>query len=160
MRGSFTDGISDLMWDFAADQYMDPAGVLEKFGVNCEQIADFLALAGDAVDNIPGAPGIGAKTAARLLAYFGSLEQLLAGIEQVPASRVRGAARIQATLTEHASQVRLYRKITGIKCDVPLDVTIDDVKVRKPDDQAIMEFCEAMGFEGHLQSRMLRIARK
>ena len=67
----------DLMWDFAADTFTDVEGVRQKFGVSCDQLADYLALAGDTVDNIPGAPGVGAKTAAALLAHFETLDNLL-----------------------------------------------------------------------------------
>ena len=66
----------DLLWDFAADVHSGPEEVKEKFGVHAHQIADYLALAGDSVDNIPGAPGIGAKLAAKLLQHFGDIDSL------------------------------------------------------------------------------------
>ncbi|HIG42343.1 MAG: 5'-3' exonuclease H3TH domain-containing protein [bacterium] len=147
----------DVMWDFAADQYTDPAGVFDKFGVSCEQIADFLALAGDTVDNIPGAPGIGAKTAARLLSHFHSLENLLNNLARIPDTKIRGAVRLQATLTEHGDKLRLYRRITGIKCDVPMEVQQDDVHPGRVDESAISKFCQNMGFGNRMQQRILGV---
>ena len=96
-----------------------PAGVHEKLGVHPHQVADYLALCGDSVDNIPGVPGIGAKTAAALLSHFGSLDVLLDRIDEVAFLRLRGAASCAARLREHADQARLYRRLTRIALDAP-----------------------------------------
>src|SRR5690606_42083871 len=80
------------------------------------QVADFLALTGDPVDNIPGVPGIGAKTAAALLAHFGSLDALLARVEETPFLRPRGAARCAERLREHRGQALLCRQLATIRC--------------------------------------------
>ncbi|WP_062537317.1 5'-3' exonuclease, partial [Mizugakiibacter sediminis] len=85
-------GADDEQWDFARGQRWGAGGVLERMGVRPEQVADFLALTGDAIDNIPGVPGIGAKTAAALLAHFGDLESVLARVDEIPFLRLRGAA--------------------------------------------------------------------
>src|SRR5690606_20762776 len=89
-------------------------------GVEARQIADYLALAGDAVDNIPGVSGIGAKSAAVLLAHFGSLDALLARIDEVPFLRLRGAAGIAARLREQREHALLWRQLTTIALDAPL----------------------------------------
>ena len=89
-------GEHDEQWDYARDQRWSASGVKARHGVHAHQIADYLALTGDAVDNIPGVPGIGAKTAAALLAHFGSLDALLARVDEVPYLRLRGAAGIAA----------------------------------------------------------------
>ena len=145
----------DQMWDFAADQFTDPGRVFDKFGVRCDQLADFLALAGDAVDNIPGAPGVGAKTAARLLDYFGTLDNLLANLDQVPDTKVRGANKLQLTLSDHADMIRIYRQITGIKCDVPMDVTLEDVRLTPVRADEMTAFCEQLNFGERLHKRLL-----
>ncbi len=85
-------GEHDEQWDYARNLRWGPAGVHERLGVHPHQVADYLALCGDAVDNIPGVPGVGAKTAAALLAHFGSLDSLLERVDEVPFLRIRGAA--------------------------------------------------------------------
>jgi 5'-3' exonuclease len=84
------------------------------------QVADYLALTGDAVDNIPGVPGIGAKTAAILLGHFGTLDALLARADEVAFLRMRGAAAASQRLREHAVLARLSRSLTGIALDAPV----------------------------------------
>ena len=149
----------DLIWDFAADTYTDADGVKQKFDVSCEQMADFLALAGDKVDNIPGAPGIGAKTAAKLLGHFGTLENLLQNLDQIPDVKVRGANRLQETLQSHADQLRMYRQITAIKCDIALDIDWQDVRPGEVLQSEIIDFCARMGFGGRLQEKLLASGR-
>jgi len=116
----------DEQWDYARNLRWDHAGVSERYGVQACQIADFLGLAGDAVDNIPGVPGIGAKTAAALLAHFGSLDALLARVDEVPFLRIRGAAAHAARLREHREQALLSRQLATIECMAPLAEDIGD----------------------------------
>ncbi|RDZ26876.1 5'-3' exonuclease [Lysobacter silvisoli] len=111
---------ADQQWDYARGLRWNAAGVPERHGVQARQIADYLALTGDAVDNIPGVPGIGAKTAAALLGHFGSLDALLARVEEVPYLRLRGAASAAAKLREHRELALLYRRLTTIALDAPL----------------------------------------
>ena len=103
----------DHWWDFARNVRLDRAAVKQKFGVFPEQIADYLALAGDAVDNIPGIPGIGPKTAAALLAHFITLEALLERMDEVAWLSLRGAKGIHGKLMRHADAARLARQLTG-----------------------------------------------
>ena len=107
----------DEQWDFARGQRWGMAGVKARLGVEAVQIADFLALSGDAVDNIPGVPGIGAKTAAVLLAHFGSLDALLERIDEVGYLRFRGAAQAGAKLRLHREQALLCRRLSTISLD-------------------------------------------
>lgn len=104
----------DEWWDFARDNRLDAGGVRRKFGVRPDQIADMLALAGDRIDNIPGVPGIGPPTAARLLARWGDLDTLYANLAAVRTMKFRGAARIARLLGEHEDTVRLARQLTGM----------------------------------------------
>lgn len=113
-------GAVDEQWDPPRNLRWDAAGVHARLGVAPEQVADFLALTGDAVDNIPGVPGIGAKTAAILLKHFGTLEALLERAEEVAFLRARGAATAALRLREHAAGARLSRALTGIALDAPV----------------------------------------
>src|SRR3546814_1102622 len=96
------------------------AGVKARHGVEARQIADYLALCGDAVDTIPGVPGIGAKTAAVLLSHFDSLDVLLERIDEIAYLRFRGAAQAGAKLRLHREQALLCRQISTIALDAPL----------------------------------------
>ena len=124
-------------WDFARGQRWDGHGVKQRLGVRPDQVADYLALTGDAVDNIPGVPGIGAKTAAILLAHFGTLDALLERADEVAFLRMRGSAAASARLREHAALARLSRSLTGIARDAPVPATIDGYGRRPLDDAAI-----------------------
>lgn len=118
-------GREDIFWDFAGKGKIGYDKVPEVFGVWPEQIADFLALAGDAVDNIKGVPGVGKKTATVLLEKFGSLESIYDNLDQVHEVNVRGAKTLGEKLRTHREDAMLARRLTGIACDAP----IDDVEV-------------------------------
>jgi DNA polymerase I len=113
--------VGDEQWDYARNQRWGAHGVKARHGVDAHQIADYLALCGDAVDNIPGVPGVGAKTAAVLLAHFGDLDSLLRRVDEVPFLRFRGAAQAAAKLRDHRDNALLFRQLTTIACDAPLD---------------------------------------
>ena len=112
---------ADYFWDFAGKGKIDYESVPEVFGVWPEQIADFLALAGDSVDNIPGVPGVGKKTAAALLAHFGSLDEIYDNLDRVHEVSVRGARTLGAKLETHREAAELARQLTGIALDAPVD---------------------------------------
>jgi len=107
----------DILWDYARDRKFNPKKVKEHFGVRPDQIADQLALAGDKVDNIPGVPGVGMTTAARLLTKFESIDELLKNIPAISDMKIRGAKRIQGLIEEHQEMILLCKKLTEIKCD-------------------------------------------
>ena len=110
----------DQQYDVAKGQRWGADGVKARQGVHAHQVADYLALTGDAVDNIPGVTGIGPKSAAVLLAHFGSLDALLARIDEVPFLRLRGAAAIAVRLREQREHALLWRQLTTIALDAPL----------------------------------------
>lgn len=114
-------GRDDVFWDFAGKGKIRYEQVREVFGVVPEQIADFLALAGDAVDNIKGVPGVGKKTASVLLEEFGSLENIYSNLDRVHEVNVRGAKTLGDKLDTHREAAYLSRKLTGIACDAPID---------------------------------------
>jgi len=145
----------DEQWDYARGQRWTFAGVKARHGVEAHQIADYLALTGDAVDNIPGVPGIGSKTAAILLAHFGSLDALLARVEEVAFLRFRGAAQAAAKLRAHREQALLWRQLTTVACDAPL-VQREFMRAAA-DAVALLALCESLRF-GPLTRRRLHEA--
>jgi 5'-3' exonuclease len=152
-------GEHDEQWDYARSTRWGPAGVHEKLGVHPHQVADYLALCGDAVDNIPGVPGVGAKTAAALLTHFGSLDILLDRIDEVAFLRLRGAASCAAKLREHAEQARLYRRLTRIALDAPGAVTVEALLRRPSENAALDNLCEQLGFGAFTRSRLRALLR-
>lgn len=131
-------GPRDLQWDYARQQRWGLEGVVERHGVHAHQMADYLGLTGDAIDNIPGVPGIGTKTAAALLAHFDTLDALLARVEEIPFLRLRGAAQHAARLREHREQALLSRRLATIALDAPLPADIGDAR-RAPGDRVALE---------------------
>jgi DNA polymerase-1 len=108
-------------------EWIDETNAHEKFGIPPKQIADYLALIGDSSDNVPGAPGIGPKTAVMLLKEHGTLEEILARAPEMTAKRAR------ESLTENADLVRLSKKLVTIQTEVPVELDLDALKVREPD---------------------------
>ena len=118
----------------------DPAAVRERYGVTPAQIPDMKALTGDASDNIPGVPGIGEKTAAKLIQQFGSLENLLDHAEEV-------TGKTGAALVAHAEQARASKHLATIHCDVPLEDFSWEAGKRQPWDQAaVLELFRRLDF--------------
>ena len=129
----------DIQWDYARQQRWDADGVKARYGVHAHQIADYLGLTGDAVDNLPGVPGIGAKTAAALLEHFGSLDAVLARLDELPFLRLRGAASHATRLREHADLARMSRQLATIACDAPLPERIENARRSRGDITALEE---------------------
>ena len=127
----------DIFWDFAGRGKIGYDRVPEVFGVWPEQIADFLALAGDSVDNIPGVPGVGKKTAGALLNHFGSLEKIYANLDKVHEVEVRGAKTLGVKLETHKEAADLARRLTGIACDAPIENVEEAMQPSAPDLGAI-----------------------
>ena len=150
----------DRLWDFAADDFAGPREVKEKFGVLPHQIADYLALAGDAVDNIPGAPGIGAKTAAALLSHFGSIDEIYSRLNEITTIGLRGAAKISATLVDHEEKIRLFRQITAIECKIDVAVSLDELVLNPAPWDQIEAFCERMSFGQRVRERLAAAVRQ
>ena len=115
----------DLWWTFSTDRKLDYKAVEKKYGVRPGQIADQLALAGDKVDNIPGIPHVGVKTAANLLRKFGTLENLRRNLTEVGGMKFRYAGRVQQSLIEHESILDISSRLTRINCEVEAMRDID-----------------------------------
>ena len=153
-------GDGDEQWDPPRNQRWDSAGIKSRLGVLPHQVADYLALTGDAVDNIPGVPGIGAKTAAILLHHFGSLDALLARADEVAFLRTRGAAAASMRLREHAAIARLSRTLTGIALDAPVPAEAENYRRREFDAAAIEPLLERLRFGPLTRSRVRALARR
>ena len=151
-------GARDTYWDAVADVRYGYHDIEERFGVKPERMADFLALMGDAVDNIPGVPGVGRKTAATLLKHFDTLPGVYENLAAVPKLKFRGAAFVAQTLAEHRESAFLSRQLTGIACDMPLDAPLDDLHARPPDLAAIEAIYEQLGFGRLLREQARRLA--
>ena len=123
---------------------LDRDGVVEKYGVAPELIVDYLALMGDAIDNIPGVPKVGPKTAAKWLTQFGSLDEVIAR-----AGEVKG--KIGDNLRATVGQLPLSKQLTTIDCDVSLDVGIDDLAMKPADEDKLREFFERFEFKPWLE---------
>ena len=147
-------GEFDEQWDFARGQRWGMAGVKARHGVHAHQIADYLALCGDSVDNIPGVPGIGAKTAAVLLAHFENLDALLARLDEIPFLRFRGAAQAAAKLRLHREQALLCRRLTTIALDAPVAADAPAFARGDGDGDGLLALCDALRF-GPLTRRRL-----
>ena len=127
---------------------MDIEGVKEKFGVSPEQIIDYLALMGDSSDNIPGVPGIGPKTASGLLVGVGGgLVDLYEKLDIVPTLPIRGAKNLPAKLEEHREMAFLSYQLATIKIDVPLDVGLEDLHLKAPDCEKLIELYTELEFK-------------
>ncbi|MDO9430473.1 MAG: DNA polymerase I [Phenylobacterium sp.] len=112
--------------------------VVEKFGVPPNKVVDVQALCGDSVDNVPGAPGIGVKTAALLINEYGDLDTLLARASEIKQPKRRD------TLIEFADQIRLSRELVRLDCETPLPAPIDDLAIAEPDPEVLGKFLEEM----------------
>ena len=119
------------MWDPMKEVRYDPAAIREKYGLTPEELVEVRALAGDASDNIPGVPGIGEKTALKLIAEYHSLENLLAHLDQIKQKSLR------EKLKEHAEQARLSRRLTVLECAVPLEVDLEALQPGPPDREGL-----------------------
>ena len=128
------------MLDAMKNRRIDADGVREKFGVDPERVVDVQALAGDSVDNIPGAPGIGIKTAALLINEFGSLEALLDRTDEIKQPKRR------ETLIAKREQIEMSKRLVQLDCNTPLGFTLDDLDVRDPEPEVLLGFLAEMEF--------------
>jgi 5'-3' exonuclease len=150
-------GEHDEQCDFGRGQRWGLEGVKARHGVHAHQIADYLALAGDAIDNIPGISGIGTKSAAVLLAHFGSLDALLARVDEVAFLRLRGATQMALRLREQREHALLWRQLTTVALHAPLPEGAAPFARQSPDAAMLATLCEGVGF-GPMTRRRLHDA--
>ncbi len=130
------------MFDTMKDKRIDAPEVIEKFGVTPDKVVEVQSLSGDSVDNIPGVPGIGIKTAAQLVLEYGDLEGILAA---ALAGKISQPKRREA-LIEHAEKARISKKLVVLDAYVPIDVPMGDLRVIDPDPRNLIAFLKAMEF--------------
>jgi len=148
----------DTYWDFANDRRVQHHEVKEEFGVRAEQVADYLALTGDAVDNIKGVPGVGPKTASKLLEAYATLDEVYENLDDLHRINVRGSKTLAAKLTEHRDAAYLAQQLTQIKCDMPISAAKKALKRQAPDMQAIRELFDELGFADSLERKITSLA--
>lgn len=136
----------DEWWDYARNVRLDAEGIRNKFGVQPSLIAEMLALSGDAVDNIPGIPGIGQKTAIGLLSRYGGLDDIYENLADVPDCGMRGAKRIATLLETHEEDARLALSLTRIVDTVPVDANPDDLSWQGADKDMLNSVIDLIGF--------------
>ena len=143
---------NDYLWDFADDCRYDSKQAELHFGVRPDQIIDYLALAGDAVDNIPGVSGVGKKTAQTLLQHFDGLDAIYEDLDAVLDIPLRGVKRIHRLLDEQRDMAYLSQQLTRIKCDVKLTITKKDLRWQ-PDIKKLERFFMRLGTGQRLLKR-------
>ncbi|MGE0700213.1 MAG: DNA polymerase I, partial [Hyphomicrobiaceae bacterium] len=131
---------SVVMYDAMKDQTIGRDEVIEKFGVEPEKVVDVQSLAGDSVDNVPGVPGIGVKTAAELIKEYGDLDSLLARAGEIKQPKRR------EKLIEFADQARVSRELVRLKDDVPVAVPVDRLGVQDVKAESMLAFLREMEF--------------
>ena len=158
-------GARVVFYDLAKGEHLDAAAVEEKLGVPPELVPDCLGLAGDSVDNIPGVPGIGKKSAAALLLGLGPLERIYDDLDAVERLSVRGARSLRRKLEEHREQAELSKLLATIACDAPLDgidavssdaVSSDALAWQGADRGALESLLDELGFGERLLARVQR----
>ena len=151
-------GRGDRYWDYSDAAEYRYEEIAERFGVAPERMADYLALMGDAVDNIPGVPGVGPKTAAALMLRFATLEAVYEDLDEVARLPLRGASGLALKLRAHREAAFLARSLTRIHCDAPLPTGYDTLRRRSPELAAVAGFCSRHGFGAQLSRQAERIA--
>lgn len=139
------------MLDTMNNRTLGPDYVVEKFGVGPERLGDVLALMGDSVDNVPGVPGVGPKTASKLINEHGDLEAVLAAAPEMKKGKLRD------NLIEHAENARLSKVLVTLKCDSPLPQPLDELELQGIPDAPLRAFLEHHGFRT-LLSRLEQVA--
>lgn len=147
----------DEYWDYLDDRRYRYDDIAERFGVRPERMACFLAVTGDAVDNIPGVPGVGRKTASLLFRHFESLHHLYDDLDAVLKLKLRNAGFVCGQLRDYREGAFLARRLTGIECDMPLDFTAATLERRPPDLAVLDRFYDSVGFGRLLRNQAERI---
>ena len=137
------DGKVDML-DTMNDRRIGREQVLEKFGVGPEKVGEVLALMGDSVDNVPGVPGIGPKTASKLIQEFGTVEAVLAAAPEMKPSKMRD------NLIAHAEMARLSRQLVELVCDAPLPEPLEELAMKGIPEEPLREFLDHHGFRSLL----------
>ena len=148
----------DVYWSWSDNLQLRHGEIAHHFGVAPERYADYLALTGDAVDNIQGVPGIGPKTATVLMTEYASLEELYDNLDDLAQLPLRGASKLAAKLIEHREAAFLARQLTEIARDMPLEAPRESLLRRSPDLAALTSFFDHHNFGPMLRKQAERLA--
>lgn len=148
----------DTFWDYASNDRHDVESLRRKLGVAPHQVADLLALAGDAVDNIPGVPGVGIKTAAALLNAFDDLDAVYANLDKVEQLPLRGARGVALRLAAGRDLALLSRRLATVHCDVSMKVSLQDLRWKPPSAHGVSRLFRELGFGSGLRERVAKLA--
>jgi len=133
------------IYDPMKDRILDEEYIEERFGVGSERVTEYLALTGDAVDNIPGIKGIGEKTAKEILSHVKSLEELLSHTDLIKKEKLR------RLISEHAEMVRLSQRLATIDISVPLDIEVEETRLREPDWSLLLSLFKEFEFSSFMK---------
>ncbi|MEZ5470144.1 MAG: 5'-3' exonuclease H3TH domain-containing protein [Marinicella sp.] len=147
---------TDWWWDYGKSKPLNYQGLTEKFGIRPDQVCDFLALAGDQVDNIPGVKGVGIKTAQILLNHFNDLDTLLARYREIEYLSFRGAKSCMKKIKEHRELAKLSRLLSKIVLDAPIEN--DDIIKSRVSPEPLIKFIETMNFGPMIRRELLEVA--
>ena len=150
-------GEHDQWWDFGRRNLLDQHGVRKQFGVRPQQIADMLALSGDKVDNIPGIPGVGYATAAKILQKYESIESILENCSDIAQMKFRGASRVQALVASHSHMLPLNKRLTTVVTDMDFP-SEPELQWRGIDVNALNSLNETLIWSKALHQRWLNLA--
>ena len=131
------------MWNCRKNEFFTEASLLEDWGIRPDQVVDFQSLVGDAVDNVPGIPKVGPKTAKTLLDQFGCLEEILDHASEAPGKK------LQENLIRYADQARISRELVRLRRDLPLEIDFEAARVCLPDAAALLELFNDLGFRSY-----------
>jgi DNA polymerase-1 len=152
----------DRLWDFANDTWLAHDGIRQRYGVAPHQLVDYLALAGDAIDNIPGVPGIGARTAAALLQEFESLDELYGylrtrDLRQRDGFHLRGVDRTENLLRAHEEQARTSKVLATIADNAPIRPQPQSLRRKPVSERKLLAWLDENGFGTRLRSQLLKL---
>ncbi len=136
------DGIS--IWDNRKDRYITRESYIAENGIEPAQVVDMMALSGDTTDNVPGIPGIGPKTALKLIREYGTLDEVLAHVDDIPGAKTR------ENISAHAEDARLSRELVTLDRHVPVEIDFAALKMCRPDREALSDIFRRLDFRGML----------
>ncbi|MDH5648941.1 MAG: hypothetical protein OEY67_04730 [Gammaproteobacteria bacterium] len=147
----------DTFWDYSRQRKLTSKTAADHFGVKPSQMVDLLALMGDSIDNIPGVPGIGQKTAVTLLSRFRNLDNIYRNLDKIPQLPLRGSQRVANLLTEHKDSAYLSKRLATIVDTVPLRCSSHRLKKQPVNTRRVNNLCNKLGFGEGLRQRLLAL---
>ena len=148
----------DVYWDYLGEKRYQYADIPERFGVLPERMPCYLAVMGDAVDNIRGVPGVGAKTASMLFKHFESIHHLYDNLDEVLKLKLRSPGFVRGQLHDNKDSAMLARRLTEIVCDMPMTVALGDLQRQAPDLSHLYDLYDQANFGSLLRNQAARIA--